>query len=77
MMGLLNRRARRAGLSKPGYGPGAGGCPHVLARWVTKHKFTSSLIRPTYPCVEKPGHDKPHGDVEATPHRTVGGREWT
>lgn len=67
MMGLLNRAARRSGVVKPGYGPG-GGCPHVLARFVTKHENTSTLVRATFACRERPGHDGPH--------RTAGGKEW-
>lgn len=69
MIGLFNRRQRRAGLSKPGYGPGVGGCPHVLARFTTKHDQTSTLVRATFPCVLKPRH--------AGAHRTTGGKEWT
>lgn len=69
MTGLLNRALRRAGASKPGYGAGARGCPHVLARFVTRHDDTSRLVRATFPCTLRPGH------TEA--HRTAGGKEWT
>ncbi len=64
----MNRKTRRAYPPKPGYGQPAGGCPHVLGRFVTAHPDTSRLIRSTYPCIEPPGH--------GGRHRTAGGKEW-
>lgn len=65
----MNRATRRAGMAKPGYGPGARGCPHTRAKFFTISDESSTLSRATYPCVKPPGHDGPH--------RTQGGREWT
>jgi hypothetical protein len=67
---IFNRRQRRAGMSKKGYGGGYGGaCPHVLGRFTTKHDDTSTLVRATFPCSKPGGHEGPH--------RTGGGKEWT